>query len=260
LKELVDESVTGTHPARHEKRKRAILKSINACTSFRCRPAPEHLSMPSRKPGPIDYNALPELLRPLAERSEIRRFRKGSLVLDEGDRGDSIYIVLAGELRAFTGSDSGRHITYGLYGPGDWLGEMGLDGGPRMASVEALADSTCALVERPTLLQYISERPAFAMEIIARVIQRARVSALAASQFALNDAYGRLKRWLDAVAQAQFDGTRLVREPLAELDLPQRLGCSREMAGSILRDLEHAAIISLDDGRLRILRELPSHW
>jgi len=92
------------------------------------------------------------------------------------------------------------------------------------------------------------------------VIQRARVAALAASQYALNDAYGRLKRWLDAVAQAQFDGTRLVREPLAEIDLPQRLGCSQEMAGSILRDLEHAAIISLEDGRLRILRELPSHW
>jgi CRP/FNR family transcriptional regulator, cyclic AMP receptor protein len=86
------------------------------------------------------------------------------------------------------------------------------------------------------------------------------VATLAASQYALNHAYSRLKRWLDAVAQAQFDGTRVVREPLAEIDLPQRLGCSQEMAGSILRDLEHAAIISLEGGRLRILRELPNHW
>ena len=216
--------------------------------------------MPSRKPGPIDYNALPELLRPLAERSEIRRYRKGVLVLDEGDRGTTLFIVLSGELRAFSGSDSGRHISYGLYGPGDYLGEMGLDGGPRMASVEALADTTCALVERATLMQYIGERPQFAMELIAKVIQRARVASLAANQYAINDAYMRLKRWLDAVAQAQRDGTRLVKEPLAEVDLPLRLGCSMEMAGSILRDLEHAAIISLEDGKLRILRELPSHW
>ena len=216
--------------------------------------------MPSRKPGPIDYNALPELLRPLAERSEIRRYRKGVLVLDEGDRGTTLYIVLSGELRAFSGSDSGRHISYGLYGPGDYLGEMGLDGGPRMASVEALADTTCALVERATLMQYIGERPQFAMELIAKVIQRARVASLAANQYAINDAYVRLKRWLDAVAQAQRDGTRLVKEPLAEVDLPLRLGCSMEMAGSILRDLEHAAIVSLEDGKLRILRELPSHW
>ena len=216
--------------------------------------------MPSRKPGPIDYNALPELLRPLAERSEIRRYRKGVLVLDEGDRGTTLFIVLSGELRAFSGSDSGRHISYGLYGPGDYLGEMGLDGGPRMASVEALADTTCALVERATLMQYIGERPQFAMELIAKVIQRARVASLAANQYAINDAYVRLKRWLDAVAQAQRDGTRLVKEPLAEVDLPLRLGCSMEMAASILRDLEHAAIISLEDGKLRILRELPSHW
>src|SRR5262245_21506075 len=90
-------------------------------------------AMPSRKPGPIDYNALPELLRPLAERGEVRRYRKGALVLDEGDRGDQLYIVLTGELRAFTGSDSGRHITYALYGPGDYLGRMGPGGGPGQA-------------------------------------------------------------------------------------------------------------------------------
>ena len=70
--------------------------------------------MSARKSGPIDYNSLPDILRPLAERSEIRRFRKGSLVLDEGDRGDALLIILAGELRAFTGSDTGRHVTYGL--------------------------------------------------------------------------------------------------------------------------------------------------
>src|ERR1700710_560145 len=178
--------------------------------------------MSAPKAGPTDYTSRPEMLRPLAERSELRRFRKGSVVRDEGDRGDALLIILAGELRAFTGSDTGRHVTYGLFGPGDYLSEMGLDGGTRMASVEALSDTTCAFVERATLQQYIGERPAFAFELIAKVIQRARVAALAASQFALNDAYGRLKRWLDAVAQAQFDGTRLVREPLAEIDLPQR--------------------------------------
>ena len=183
-------------------------------------------------------------------------------MLDEGDRGDTLLIILAGELRAFTGSDTGRHVTYGLFGPGDYLGEMGLDGGARMASVEALSDTTCAYVERAALQQYIGERPQFAFELIAKGDQRkrARVATLAASQFALNEAYLRLKRWLDATALAQFDGTRLVREPLTDVDLAQRLGCSQEMAGSILRDLEHAAIISLEDGRLRILRELPSHW
>jgi len=217
-------------------------------------------AMPSRKSGPIDYNALSDLLRPLAERGEVRRYSKGTLVLDEGDRGDELFIVLSGELRAFTGSDSGRHITYALYGPGDYLGEMGLDGGPRMASVEALSDTICAVVDRATLTQYIGERPAFAMELIAGVIRRTRVTSLAANQFALNDAYGRLKRWLDASALAQFDGTRLVREPLVDVDLAQRLGCSLEMVASILRDLEHAAIIALEDGRVRVLRELPSHW
>jgi CRP/FNR family cyclic AMP-dependent transcriptional regulator len=168
--------------------------------------------MAARKPDPVDFSVLPEVLRPLAERSIVRRYRKGTLLIEEGDRGELLYIILAGSLRAFSGNDSGREITYGVYGPGEYLGEMSLDGGPRSASVQTLEVSTCAVVSRDTLTQYIAEQPSFAFELLGKVIRRARAATFTAKQLALNDVYGRLKQLLDSLSEAQFDGTRLIRQ------------------------------------------------
>ncbi len=74
-------------------------------------------------------------LRALAQCGELRRYRKGVLLIQEGDRGDTLYIILSGSVKAFSTDQRDREITYGTYGPGQYLGEMSLDGGPRSASV-----------------------------------------------------------------------------------------------------------------------------
>ena len=213
-----------------------------------------------RKPEPVDYSVLSESLRRLAERSPLRRYRKGTLLIEEGDRGDSLYIILAGQLRAFSGNDTGREITYGVYGAGEYLGEMSLDGGARAASVEVVEATTCAVVVRQTLMDYIAEYPEFAFELLAKVIRRARAATFTAKQLALNDVYGRLKLLLESLAEAQFDGTRLIRQRPTHLEISQRLGCGREMVSRILKDLEVAAIIRPEFERLRLLRPLPARW
>jgi len=214
----------------------------------------------SRKPDPVDFTVLPESLRPLAERSPLRRYRKGTRLIEEGDRGDALYIILAGQLRAFSGNDAGREITYGVYGPGEYLGEMSLDGGARSASVETVEPAVCAVVTRDTLTQYIAEHPEFAFELLAKVIRRARAATFTAKQLALNDVYGRLKHLLESLSEAQFDGTRLIRQRPTHQEMAQRLGCSREMVSRILKDLEVAAVIRPEFERLRLMRALPARW
>ena len=84
-----------------------------------------------------------EALSELAARGELRRYRKGTLLIQEGDHGDTIFIIQSGRLRAFSAGDNDREITYGVYGPGEYLGELSLDGGPRSASVITLEACTC---------------------------------------------------------------------------------------------------------------------
>jgi CRP/FNR family cyclic AMP-dependent transcriptional regulator len=204
--------------------------------------------------------ALSEALRALARRGEIRRYRKNTLLIEEGDHGDTLYLILAGRLRSYASGDKGREITYGVYGPGEYLGEMSLDGGPRSANVITLEASTCAVITRTTLLQHIAEHPEFAFELIAKVIRRARAATLSAKQLALNDVYGRLVLLLDGLAAAQPDGTRLIEERLTHQELAHRLGCSREMVSRLMKDLELGGYLHTQPRQWQLLRPLPARW
>ncbi|HYW90062.1 MAG TPA: Crp/Fnr family transcriptional regulator [Chloroflexota bacterium] len=204
--------------------------------------------------------ALSESVRDLARRGSVRSDRKGTVLIEEGDRADVIYIVLAGQLRAYSTGAGDREITYGAYGPGEYLGEMGLDGEPRSASVVALTDCVCVAITRPILEAFIAERPGFAFELIAKVIRRARAATLSAKQLALNDVYGRLKHLLESGAVALPDGRLQFAEPITHKELASRLGCSREMVSRLLRDLERGGYLAQQDHRLIVERRLPPRW
>ena len=201
-----------------------------------------------------------DALTALATRGEVRRYRKGTLLIQEGDVGDTLFIILSGRLRAFSAGEGDREITYGSYGPGEYLGEMSLDGGPRSASVITLEATSCAVVGRRTLLRFIGERPEFALELLAKVIRRARNATHSARQLALNDVYGRLRLLLGSLVQAQPDGSLRLAERLTHLEMSHRLGCSREMVSRLMKDLERGGYIRLDGAVYRLDKPLPQRW
>jgi CRP/FNR family transcriptional regulator, cyclic AMP receptor protein len=198
-----------------------------------------------RAAAPLDLSALPEALRALAERAMPRSYRKGTLIIEEGTTGDTLYIVLAGKVRAYSSDARGREVTYGVYGPGDTFGEMSLDGGPRSANVIADTACTCAMLTRQTLLEHIAAQPAFALELISRVIRRARLATQSARNMALLDVYGRVVQLLESLAVAQPDGTRLIDQRLTHADIAARVGCSREMVSRLMKDLERGGVCAV---------------
>jgi CRP/FNR family cyclic AMP-dependent transcriptional regulator len=205
-------------------------------------------------------DALPEPLRLLALRGEIKHYPKLQRLIEEGSHGDTLFVILAGRLRAYSADERGHELIYGIYGPGEYLGEMSLDGGPRSASVVADEPSVCAVITRHTLRQHIAEHPDFALELIGRVIRRARVATQSARDMALLDAYSRVVRLLESLAAAQPDGTRRIDERLTHAEIAARVGCSREMVSRLMKDLERGGLARQEDGRLVLAARLPSAW
>ena len=204
---------------------------------------------------------LPEPLRRLAARGELKRYRKGHRLIEEGEHGDTLFVILSGRVRVFASGDKEREITFGSYTVGDYFGEMSLDGRPRSASVEALEACTCAVVTKQTLLRHIAEHPEFALDLLAKVIRRARAATLSTKQLALNDVYGRLVLLLNALAVPQADGTRLVEERLTHKEMANRLGCSREMVSRLMKDLEAGGyVLNVATAGVHLLRNLPTRW
>ncbi len=202
-----------------------------------------------------DLLTLPTALRGLAARGMARSYRKGVVLIEEGSVGDNLFIILGGSLRAFSSDTRGREITYGIYGSGEYVGEMSLDGGPRSASIISETASRCVMVTRAALLTHISEHPEFAFELLTKVIRRARAATLSTKQLALNDVYGRLKALVEAHTG---EGKNL---ELTHQGMAQRLGCSREMVSKLVKDLELGGYLRrVANGRYQRLKALPARW
>ena len=220
--------------------------------------------MPSaQKKLPADAEllaALPEPLRGLAARGAIRRYRANTTLIEEGDRGDTLFVVLSGALRIFCADPNGREITLGIYGPGEYVGEMSLDGGPRSASVSTEEASVCAVVTGQSLRQHLAANAEFTLELIQRLIRRTRLATECARTLALLDAYGRLVRLLDGLAVARADGTRVVAQRLTHQNIAQRIGCSRELVSRLLKDLQQGGYVAPEAQRYTLLRKLPAKW
>jgi CRP/FNR family transcriptional regulator, cyclic AMP receptor protein len=201
-----------------------------------------------------------DALKALAGRGEVRQYRKGAVLIQEGDEGSTLFVILSGRLRVFSSNGEGRELTFGIYGPGEYIGEMSLDGGARSASVVAEEGSTCALVNRPLLRQFIGERPDFAFELLTKLIRRARAATLSAKQLALNDVYGRLVLLLRDMATQQPDTMPAVNDPPTHQQLASRLGCSREMVSRLMKDLVLGGYVELQPGRWIFRQRLPDRW
>ena len=207
-----------------------------------------------------DSLALSDGLRGLVGRGESRRFRKGALLIQEGDHGDTLFVVLSGKVKAFSSDDRGREIVYGVYAPGEYLGEMCLDGGPRSASVIALEPTVCSVVTRQRLREHIIEHPEFAFELLSQVIRLARFTTQSARNMAMLDVYGRVAQTLNELAQPLSVGSRSVAQRLTHQEIANRIGASREMVSRILKDLVNGGYLVITASEMEICRPLPARW
>ena len=198
-------------------------------------------------------------LRELAARGRMQQYRKDVVMLQEGDHGDTLYIVLAGRVKVFATGVDDREIVFDIHGPGEYVGEMALDGGPRSASVMTLEPTTCSVVTRVTLKDHIAKHPEFAFELLAKVIRRARRATESARDLALLDVYGRVRRLFDSLA-VERDGTRLIPEKLTHQEIADRVGSSREMISRLLKDLSEGGYISVSEKLITLRKPLPPNW
>lgn len=204
--------------------------------------------------------ALPEpLLRKLAQQAVTRPYPKNAVILTEGDDSDSLYILLSGRARVYVSAEDGRVLHLNELRPGEYFGEVRLDGGPRSASVLALEECRCAILNGEELTRAVAEHPDLALHLIRKLAHRVRALTENARSLALMDVYGRLAGLLLELAEER-DGRLEIRERLTHREIATRIGASREMVSRVFKDLETGGYVSAERGRIVIHRRPPKRW
>jgi CRP-like cAMP-binding protein len=109
-------------------------------------------------------------LKKVASLGRIRRIHEGARVIRSGDPGDSLYVVLDGEVSV--GRKGLSSLTLGI---GSFFGELALiDGGPRTATVVAKTPLVCLTIGRAPFLKLLRAEPAIAITVLEELSARLR--------------------------------------------------------------------------------------
>lgn len=198
-------------------------------------------------------------LAALSVNAVTKSFPRNAIILNEGDPTDAIYVILEGKVRIYVADEKGKEVTLNTQGPGEYLGELTLDGGPRSASVMTLEPCRFMIIPRESLATFFASHPDFAMHLVHKLIHRVRALTDHVKSLALQSVYGRVRQLLMDLAVEQ-DGARVIEGKLTQLDIASRVGASREMVSRILTDLKSGGYITRGSGRMVLHKKLPPEW
>jgi len=196
----------------------------------------------------------------LSGHGAVKSFPKHAVIVSEGDETDSLFVIVSGRVKVFLADEGGKEIVLGTQGPGEYFGEMALDGGARSASIMTLEPSRFIVVPRRKVREFLRTQPEFSARLVEKLIRRTRALTASVKNLALMDVYGRVARLLLELAEQDEGGTLVIREKLTQRDVANRVGASREMVSRILTDLAAGGYISVKQKRITVHKAPPRHW
>ena len=102
--------------------------------------------------------------------NDAKPYSAGNAIFRTGDHGDSMYVVVEGEVRIST---SGKELE--VLGPGGVFGEIALiDSGPRMADAVAVTDCRVAPIDEKRFKFLVQQTPFFSLQIMRVMADRLR--------------------------------------------------------------------------------------
>lgn len=200
-----------------------------------------------------------DILIELAKLGDTRTWEPGTTVVREGDVADCMFIIHGGELRAVVAGEGGRALELNTLGPGEFFGELMLDGERRAATVEVTVRARLTRVDRDAVRRALVARPDLAFHLIQRLVQRVRTLTQTVGRLASVDVYGRMVGLFEALA-IDDAGRRIVPGPLSQARIAERLGASKAMVNRLLQDLARGGYIEVTRERIVLLKKLPPRW
>lgn len=188
-----------------------------------------------------------------------KHYRRNTVLMERGDVGHVLYVVLSGRLKVYVSDDQGKEVVLNELEPSDYVGELALlSDVPRSASVSTMTDATLLALAKPDFKACLTGNPSIAWNLITALAERTRKLTDIVGDLALMDVYGRLTKLLNQSAE-ECDG-RYITPAYTHQELADRIAASREMVTKILKDLRQGGYVSSEGRHLVIERKLPMHW
>ena len=180
----------------------------------------------------------------------VRRHRRGTYVMLEGDRGDHALVVVEGRVKIVATTPDGRESLIAVRGEGELIGELNAlagDDTPRSASVCALDDIVVRSIPAAELLRFLESHPSACFRLMRQLAARLRESTVRHADAAGYDALHRVARVLVEQAdrtEQSAGGPVDVGQGLSQRDLAGLVAGSPKSVSRALASLRSLGLIT----------------
>jgi len=194
----------------------------------------------------LDADELAKVAAPVHERT----FRRGEVILLEGEAPQAVYIIVRGQVRIYRLSPEGREQVLKRLGPGEAFNLVPvLDGRPNPSSAMAWTDVTAYTIERGHFLHLVREHPALAGAALGSFAARLRHMTALVEDLSLRTVGARLAKLLLTQAAEEKE----IPRRMTQQEMAAQLGTVREVVGRTLAELEREELIHLERHRIIIV-------
>jgi CRP-like cAMP-binding protein len=171
------------------------------------------------------------------------------VVFFEGDRSDSLYVILRGSTKVFQTSDEGKERILNTLGPGAFFGEISmLDGGPRSASVKALEETEMLVFHHRDFRECVRRNPELLWKVLEALCANTRRQSDQLLDMTFRDVPYRLLRHLVRLVEKhgvrEAGGTRIDIK-LSSHDLAGMVGTNPERVSRLLQRLQSDGLLAV---------------
>lgn len=201
----------------------------------------------------------------LLARAGRRRFPAGATLMDEGQVGTEVMVIVSGRVKVSYLTSEGREVVLDFRGPGELLGELAvIDGEPRSSRVEAIEPVEGLAIAAGAFKALVSERSGIASALLQDIVRRFRDADRKRIEFGASPAIGRVAARLVELVQrygAHTSAGHVIDLPITQDELAGWTGSSREAVAGALRSLRELGLITTERRRITVLdlEELERH-
>lgn len=197
-----------------------------------------------------------ELLDDMATRFRQREIRAGQVLMEQGDPGDSVFLVVAGQLISALWTRDGREIAFRTLDPGAVIGELAvITSGPRSLSLYAHVDSILIEIPGPHFLRLIDDHHSIRDALMHRMVGMIRDLTQRVHELRTLRVQDRLRAYLlrTALDQGPLTPDMLLQHPHSHAHVGDMIGANREAVSRGLAALKLEGAIDYGRGFIRIL-------
>jgi len=207
--------------------------------------------------GPWFSKLSPALRAAILERTSVRRIKDGHLLATRGSPADEWCGVARGAVRISSVSLSGKQVTLTYCEPGIWFGDISLfDGRPHTHDANAHGETTLLVVRKPDFKDLLAQHSELYEALLRLQCRRLRLMFDVVEDLNTRPLAARLAKQLLWLARsygiAQGEEIRIGLQ-LAQEDLAQLLGASRQRVNQELKGFEREGALRVEPTRLVVL-------